>query len=95
MSCGLSEDALLALNILYHNRCFRTDRGYNSKKLENILSKKTTSNFGDIVKELLDGRYIAPIKKKDMKYYISDMQKAIFALDLHSFSVTKGKVRKL
>lgn len=95
MSCGLSFDALLVLNILYSNRCFRDDRGYNSKKLERILTNKVSSNYEDVIKELLGHGYITKIRKKDLKYFISDMPKAIYALDSHEFSVTKGKIRKL
>jgi len=45
--------------------------------------------------ELLNERYITPINKKELKYYISDMPKAIHALNSHEYSVTQGRKRKL
>lgn len=95
MSCGLSDDALYVLNILYTSRCFKSDSGYHSKKLEKIISKKTPLKFEDIIKELQRDGYITQIRKKEIKFYISDMSRAIVALNLHSYSVTKGKTRKL
>lgn len=95
MPTDLSEDALFTLNILYSNRCFRDNRGYNEKKLKKILSKKRSRKYEDIVKELLNQGYITQINKKDIKYYISDIKKAIYALDSNGFPVTKGKMRKL
>ena len=49
----------------------------------------------DVIKELLSLGYITKIRKKDIKYFISDISKATHALDSHGFPVTKGKVRKL
>lgn len=95
MSCGLSDDCLLVLNILYTRRNFKSDSGLNSEFLEKIISKKTSSDFRDIVKKLKNGGYLASIDKKVIKYYIPDKPKAIFALNSHHFSVTQGRVRKL
>lgn len=95
MSCDLSDDALYILNILYTDRCFASNRGYHSKKLERILSRKTSSNHQNIIRELQNGGYITAIKKSELKYYISCMPKTVFALNSHGFSVTKGKTRKL
>lgn len=94
MSCGLSKDALYILNILYQKRCFAKNRGYNSNKLSHICDKKLYSDFKNAIKELKNG-YITPIPKKDLKYYISNMKKAIFALDSHNYNVTKGRNRPL
>jgi hypothetical protein len=95
MSCGLSYDALLVVYILYRNKCFKYDAGYNSKKLERIISEKTHSNFEQIIKRLLNDGYITQIRKKEIKFYISDIPKAIYAQNEHGFSVTQGKIRKL
>lgn len=94
MSCGLSEDELFILNLLYRNRCLAKDRGFHSKKLEHLYIKKFSSNFERAIKNLLKG-YIAPIKKKELKYYISDIKKMSFALGSHGYSVTKGRIRPL
>lgn len=95
MSCGLSDDELFILNLLYKKRCLAKDRGFHSKKLEDLYIKKFSSNFERAIKNLLNHGYIAPIKKQDLKYYISDMKKMSIALGSHGYSVTKGRVRPL
>lgn len=95
MSCGLSLDELFILNILYSSRCLKTSAGYHCKKLENIYVKKYSTKFDKIMKKLQNKGYITSIKKKDLKYYISDIKAAIIALDAHEYSVTKGKVKPL
>lgn len=94
MSCGLSDDELFILNLLYTNRCLAKDRGFHSKKLEHLYIKKFSSNFKRAIKNLLKG-YITPIKKQELKYYISDIKMMSFALDKHGYSVTKGRERPL
>ncbi|KKG13077.1 hypothetical protein [Methanosarcina sp. 2.H.A.1B.4] len=97
MSCGLSEDERLILKILYTNRNLASNRGYNSKLLERVVEKKISSSYGDTIKKLKNGGYIAQINKKDLKYYIpsSSIPAVCSALDSHGFSVTKGRTRKL
>jgi hypothetical protein len=95
MVCDLSNGELFILNVLYSNRNFKPDAGYNSKKLEWIFSKKYTQNFDKAIKNLKNLRYITPIKKKDEKYYISDFKKAVAALTAHGYDVTSGKERPL
>ena len=95
MSCDLSEDELFILNTLYKNRCLAKDRGFHSKKLEHLYIKKFSSNFEKSIKNLMKKGYIAPIKKKELKYYISDIKITSFALDRHGYSVIKGRVRPL
>jgi hypothetical protein len=95
MTCGLSDDELFILNILYKNRCLAGNRSFHSKKLEDLYIKKFSSNFEKSIKNLLNHGYIAPIKKQDLKYYISDIKITSFALDRHGYSVTKGRVRPL
>lgn len=94
MTSDLSNDAIFILNILYTNRNIRSDRGYNSELLKKVCMHKISCDFEDVIKELEHG-YITRIKKKVIKYYISDMKKAILVLDAHGYSVTKGKTRKL
>ena len=95
MTCGLSLDELFILNILYKNRCLKTSAGYHCKKLEHLYIKKYQSKFDKVMKKLQTKGYITSIKKKEPKYYISDLKSAIFALDAHDYSVTKGKIRPL
>jgi hypothetical protein len=42
-----------------------------------------------------DAGYITQIRKKDIKYYISDIKLTSVALGSHGYSVTKGRVRPL
>lgn len=75
MVCGLADDELFVLYILYSHRNFRADAGYNSKKLQRNYSKKYDRDFGAGTKRLKNRRYITSIKKKDEKFYISDFKK--------------------
>jgi chloramphenicol O-acetyltransferase len=95
MPCGLSEDALFVLNILYSNRCLASNRGFHSKKLKGLYTKKFSYKFEKTIKHLLNEGYITEIKKKESKYYISNIPKTSFALGSHGYSVTKGKIRPL
>lgn len=95
MTCGLSDNELFILNLLYQNRNLNTSAGYHSKKLEKIYIKKYSIDFDDVIRKLMNTGYIGPIKKKDMKYYISDIPLAIFALKSHGYQVILGKVRPL
>lgn len=95
MSCGLSYGALLVLEKLYRDHCFARNEGYHCKKLERIISEKTDSKFDKVIKELLKEGYITQIKKSEIKYYISDIPKTIYALNSHEYSVTQGRNRKL
>lgn len=95
MTCNLSEDALFLLNLLYTKRCLARDAGYNSEKLSKIYAKKFSSDFEDTIRELLNKGYITQIRKKDIKYYISDIKLTSVALGSHGYSVTKGRVRPL
>ena len=95
MSCGLSDDELFILNVLYKSRNLASNRGYHCKKLENLYFKKFSLKFDKAIKNLLNKGYIAQIRKKDIKYYISDLKAMNFALGSHGYLVTKGKMRPL
>jgi hypothetical protein len=95
MPCDLSDDELFILNILYKRRNLRSDRGHHCKNLEGLYRKKFSSNFDDAIKNLLNKGYIAQIKKKEIKYYISNQKLMSFALNSHGYPVIKGKVRPL
>jgi hypothetical protein len=72
MPCGLSDDELFILNILYKRRNLKSNRGHHCKKLEGFYRKKFSLNFDDAIQNLLNKGYIAQIRKKEIKYYISD-----------------------
>lgn len=91
---SLSPDALLILYILYSNRCLNSSAGYHSKKLEKICRKKMKGDFDNAIREL-KGKYITLIKKREIKYYISDVTMAVFALKDAGYTVVEGKTRKI
>ena len=96
MACGLTNGELFILHVLYSKRCFKQSSGYNSEKLKKIFIKATyTQNFDDAIKNLENGGYITPIRKKDTKFYISDFKLMAYALTSHGFPVTQGRIRSL
>lgn len=95
MSCGLPYAALIILEKLFREHCFARNRGYNCNKLDGIISEKTDSDFKKVVKKLKNEGYISQLDKKDIKYYISDYKKTVYALNSHNYSVTQGRKRKL
>ncbi len=97
MSCGLSDNELFILNILYKNRNFASNRGQHCKKLEDIFERKYPPQlkFEKSIKSLLNKGYITQIRKKEIKYYISDIKITSFALGSHGYSVVNGRVRPL
>ncbi len=95
MTCGLSDDELFILNVLYSHKCLASNRGKHSEQLKHIYMKKFSSDFEKAIKGLINKGYIAQIKKKELKYYISDIPLMSFALRTHGYSVTKGRVRRL
>jgi len=95
MSCGLSDDQLFILNILYTQKCLAKNRSYHLNKLKGQYCKKYSSNFKKAIQKLLNDGYITPIRKTDIKYYISNIPAMSYALSSHGYSVTKGKKRPL
>jgi len=99
MSCNLPDEALFILDVFYKGRHFRSDAGYHSEKLYKIYSKKFPGRSGlpieDTLQILMNGGYVAQIRKKEVKYYIADIKGAIFALKSHGYHVVDGRYRKL
>lgn len=63
--------------------------------MRKIYVQKFSDDFEDVIRNLVNAGYLGPIKKKDMKYYISDIPKAIFALKSHDYPVILGRTRPL
>jgi hypothetical protein len=95
MPCGLSDDELFILSILYKRRNLKSNSGHHCKNLERSYQKKYSLNFDDAIQNLLNKGYIAQIRKKEIKYYISDKKLMSFALNSHGYPVIRGKVRPL
>jgi len=88
MSCGLSGMEIQILYILYRNTCFNSAASYHSKKMEKILRSKYDDDFDTAVSHLLNGAYIAVVKKQDPKFYIIDIKKAFLVLKSHGKNLT-------
>ncbi|MGP8321127.1 MAG: hypothetical protein ACT6FE_02205 [Methanosarcinaceae archaeon] len=97
MSCGLSDDELFILNFLYKNRNLTSSRGQHCKKVENNFNRKYSPRlkFEKAIKTLLNEGYITQIRKKEIKYYISEIKITTFALRFHGYPVVKGRERPL
>lgn len=95
MTCGLSDNELFILNLLYKRRNLKPSAGLNSKLMRKIYVQKFSDDFEDVIRNLINTGYVGPIKKKDMKYYISDIPKTIVALKLHEYNVILGRERPL
>lgn len=96
MCCQLSEEELFILNMLYQGRCLTSWRGKNSEFIKKIYVKKHFSkDFDDAIHTLLNTGYITQIRKKDIKYYISNIPQATLALSIHGFDTSFGKTRPL
>ncbi|QSZ67000.1 hypothetical protein RJ40_05570 [Methanofollis aquaemaris] len=94
MSSELTEETLFILNLLYKRRSVRSDRGYHSEMLKKLYLKKFPGrdhlSFKKALKILLNEGYITKIAKKEDKYYISNISKAVSALENHGYSASKG-----
>lgn len=95
MTCGLNDEDLFVLNLLYSNRCLRSDRGYHSAKLARLFRVKFEEDVEDTVKRLVNKGYLSPIGKSPPKYYIADKPLTFFALGQHGYSVTPGRIKSL
>ena len=96
MCCQLSDEELFILDMLYQGRCLASNRGKNSEFIKKIYTKKRFSkDFDEAIHTLLNNGYITQIRKKDTKYYISNIPKTTAALSVHGFNTSLGKVRHI
>jgi hypothetical protein len=90
MTCGLADEELFILNILYVNRCFTDKASFN------LFRAKFGVDPEDSAKYLMSKGYISQKRKRDIKYYIFDMSITGFALGQHNFNVPPGRyVRRI
>ena len=65
------------------------DKGYHSQKLNKLYGKKYPGRvylpLKDAIRKLQNEGYITAIKKKEEKYYISNIPMAVLALEEHGF----------
>lgn len=84
MSCGLTEEALFILHRLYTSRNFTSSAGYHSDKLKSLYQNRFKGRkykkFDAAIKLLQNEGYITEIRKKESKYYISDIPRPFLHL---------------
>ena len=91
MTCGLADGELFILNVLYVNRCFTDKASFNLGIIASAFRAKFDVDPGDSAKDLMSKGYISQKRKKDIKYYISDMSITGFALGQHNFNVPPSR----
>ena len=96
MCCQLSDEELFILDMLYQGRSLASNRGKNSEFIKKIYAKKRfTQDFDDAIKTLLNEGYITQIRKKDIKFYISNINQVTLVLSAHGFNTSLGKIRHI
>lgn len=92
MACGLTAEELFILNVLYQHRCVNINRSKNLGEIAKAFRAKFNKNPEDVARSKGLNEYIAPKRKKDIKYYISSMEKACNALNRHGYNATAGRI---
>lgn len=92
MACGLTVEELFILNVLYQHRCVNSNRSKNLGEIAKAFRAKFNQNPEDFAKVLASKEYVAAVRKKDIKYYISSMEKACNALNYHGYNATAGRI---
>lgn len=92
MVCGLNVEELFILNVLYQHRCVNSNRSKNLGEIAKAFRLKFNQNPDDVARGLASKAYLGQIRKKDIKYYISSMEKACYALNGHGFKATSGRI---
>lgn len=92
MACGLTVEELFILNVLYQHRCVNSSRSKNLGEIARAFRSKFDQNPEDVARGLASKAYLGQIRKKDIKYYISSMEKACYALNCHGYNATPGRI---
>jgi hypothetical protein len=89
-----SEETLFILKVLYKGRNISPSRGFHSEKLRGLYNKKFPNrealSFKDAIKNLKNSGYITVIKKKEDKYYISNITEVNLILQSHGYISNDG-----
>lgn len=92
MVCNLEKDELFILNVLYINRCVRSNRSFNLGQIAKQSRAKFNEDPEDAAKGLQRKCYIAPVPKNDTKYYISDLPMACYEFNQHGYNAIEGRI---
>jgi hypothetical protein len=92
MSCGLTPEELFILNALYHHRCIGINHSKNLKEIEKAFNNQFNESLEEYFTNLVNNGYIAQKRKRDIKYYIADLPKTSYVINLHGGTATEGRV---
>lgn len=92
MTCGLNKRELFILNALYGDQCIAPNRSFNLGVIAKQFRDKFGENPEDVAKGLKNKGYLTSIPKKDIKYYISNLSKAVSAINQHGGNATEGRI---
>ena len=95
MTCGLNDEELFVLNLLYTKRCLKRSGGFHRDKLTTLFCRRFESDVADTIKNLRNLGYLGAVGKSPPKYYIADIPRTFNALGNHGFNVSRGRVRRL
>ena len=95
MTCGLGEEELFILEILFKHRNFKQSSGFHHELLAKLFRRNFKNRDPDRhLKKLLNDGYVGRIGKSPYKYYC-DGKKTAIALGHHGRNVTMGREIKL
>lgn len=96
MCVELGEEELFILYAMYTRRNLNSARSRHPSTLENIYKKKNFKiSLEKTIKNLQNKGLVTAVKKKPVKYYISNPGLAIKLLADNGYLVTKGRERPL
>lgn len=92
MVCGLNEYEVRVLMILIRKKSVTRERGYNSellaKRFRGEFTGKHAKSFNETIERLIKKhKLITQIRKKTLKYYLSDTKTARNLLYKHGENV--------
>jgi hypothetical protein len=95
MVCGLSESELFLLNVMRTGHNFNDKASYNPNQIAPQCRNKYGEDPNDIAQSLVSKGYLAPKRKKDIKYWISNLPKTYNALGQHGFNIGNINERRI
>ncbi|MGV8175105.1 MAG: hypothetical protein ACP5OU_05330 [Methanothrix sp.] len=92
MACGLTDAELFLLNVMRNGRNFNDKASYNPKQIASQCRDKYGEDPNDVAQRLVSKDYLAPKRKKDIKYWISNLPKTYNALSQHGYNVCERRI---
>lgn len=95
MVCSLSDAELFLLNVMRIGRNFNDKASYNPKQIASQFRDKYGEDPNYVAQRLVSKDYLTPKRKKDVKYWISNLPKTYYALGQHGFNVGNINERRI